>query len=133
MATKIRLKRFGGKHDPHFRIVVADSRKQRDGRAVEELGYYSPAGNPPALEVNVERAAYWLEIGAQPTDTVRSLLAKAGVLEGPAGESVEQAADVAEAPSEVEVDEEAAVSEAEEAAADVEETSEEAPETGDTQ
>jgi len=133
LATKIRLKRFGGKHDPHFRIVVADSRKQRDGRAVEELGYYCPAGDPPALEINAERAAYWLEIGAQPTDTVRSLLVKAGVLEDPAGESVEQAADVAEAASEVEVDEEAAVGDAEEAAADVEETSEEAPETGDTQ
>lgn len=92
LATKIRLKRFGGKHDPHYRIVVADARKQRDGRAIEELGYYSPAGNPPALEVNAERALHWLEVGAQPSDTVRSLLRRAGVVAEPeAGEDPEEA------------------------------------------
>lgn len=91
MATRIRLKRFGGKNDPHYRIVVADARKQRDGRAIEELGYYSPAGNPPALEVNAERALHWLEIGAQPSDTVRSLFRR------PGAEDAEEAAVEAEA------------------------------------
>ena len=97
MATRIRLKRFGGKNDPHYRIVVADARKQRDGRAIEELGYYSPAGNPPALEVNAERALHWLEIGAQPSDTVRSLFRQAGVITEPGAEDAEEAAVEAEA------------------------------------
>ncbi len=92
MATKIRLKRFGGKRDPHYRIVIADSRKQRDGRAVEELGYYSPVGNPPVLQVNAERALHWLGVGAQPTDTVRALLVRAGVIAGAAEEEVQEAA-----------------------------------------
>ncbi|MGD9495620.1 MAG: 30S ribosomal protein S16 [Armatimonadota bacterium] len=81
MATRIRLKRLGGRHDPHYRIVVADARKQRDGRAIEELGYYSPAGSSAALEINAERARHWLERGAQPSETVRSLLRRAGVTE----------------------------------------------------
>ena len=97
MATRIRLKRFGGKHDPHYRIVVADARKQRDGRAIEELGYYSPAGNPPALEVNAERALHWLELGAQPSDTVRSLLRRAGVVTEPGEEDPAEASVEAEA------------------------------------
>ncbi len=96
MATKIRLKRFGGRHDPHYRIVVADSRKQRDGRAIEELGYYSTAGSAPQLEVNAERVEYWLGVGAIPTDTVKSLLTRAGVVEGPDCESAETASDEAE-------------------------------------
>jgi len=98
LATRIRLKRFGAKNDPHYRIVVADSRRQRDGRAIEELGYYSPAGNPPALEVNAERARYWLGVGAQPSDTVRSLLRKAGVVTEPdTQEDTEKASVEAEA------------------------------------
>ncbi|NLO07492.1 MAG: 30S ribosomal protein S16 [candidate division WS1 bacterium] len=101
MATKIRLKRFGAKHDPHFRIVVSDSRRQRDGSAIEELGFYSPAGSSPSFEVNAERARHWLDLGAQPTDTVHALLVKAGVVEGVAGQSVEADAEVApEAPAE---------------------------------
>ena len=71
MPTRIRLKRIGGKHDPHFRIVVADSRRQRDGRAIEEIGYYSPIGDPPTINVKADRALYWLGVGAQPSDTVR--------------------------------------------------------------
>ncbi|MGI5819259.1 MAG: 30S ribosomal protein S16 [Armatimonadota bacterium] len=110
MATKIRLKRFGGKHDPHFRIVVADSRKRRDGSSVEELGYYSPAGSSPRLEVNGERTLYWLGVGAQPTDTVHALLVRAGVIGG-AGEAPAEEAAPEEAgddePAEAEVAEEA--------------------------
>lgn len=112
MATKIRLKRFGGKRDPHYRIVVADSRKQRDGRAVEELGYYSPIGDPSVLEVNAERALHWLQVGAQPTDTVRSLLVRAGVIAG-TGET--DAAPVAE-PAPEEAVETGAVAETDEPA-----------------
>jgi len=80
LATKIRLKRIGSKHNPHFRIVVADSRTQRDGRTVEELGHYSPSSDPPDITVNAERALHWLHVGAQPTDTVRSLLKQTGVM-----------------------------------------------------
>jgi len=71
---------MGGKHDPHFRIVIADSRKQRDGKAVEELGYYNPSDDPPIIKVDAERALHWLQVGAQPSDTVRSLLKKTGVM-----------------------------------------------------
>lgn len=81
MATRIRLKRLGAKHDPHYRIVVADSRRQRDSSAIEELGYYTPGGGQKDFKINVERARYWLSVGAQPTDTVRSLLCKAGVID----------------------------------------------------
>jgi len=80
LATKIRLKRLGGKHDPHFRIVVVDGRNRRDGKAIEELGHYNPTRNPVLLEVNRERALYWLGVGAQPSETVRSLLRQQGVL-----------------------------------------------------
>jgi len=80
LPTRIRLKRLGGKHDPHFRIVIADSRKQRDGRAIEEIGYYCPTTDPPTINVKAERALYWLGVGAQPSDTVRSLLKKTGVM-----------------------------------------------------
>ena len=97
MATKIRLKRFGGRHDPHFRIVVSDSRRQRDGRAIEELGHYSTAGSSQRLEVNAERAQYWLGVGAIPTETVKALLVRAGVIDGPDYHRDEAEADEAEA------------------------------------
>ncbi len=126
MATRIRLKRFGGRHDPHYRIVVADSRKQRDGRAIEELGYYSPVGNPPVLEVNGERALHWLSVGAQPSDTVRSLLRRAGVITesvGEAPEEIQAAPEAAEAETEIGAEDVEAVEDAEEAeAAAAEET-----------
>ena len=79
MATKIRLKRMGAKKKPFYRIVVADSRAPRDGRFIEEIGYYNPNVEPAQIEVNVEAAQKWLNTGAQPSDTVRSLLKKAGV------------------------------------------------------
>jgi len=126
LATRIRLKRFGGRHDPHYRIVVADSRKQRDGRAIEELGYYSPVGNPPVLEVNGERALHWLSVGAQPSDTVRSLLRRAGVITesvGEAPEEIQAAPEAAEAETEIGAEDVEAVEDAEEAeAAAAEET-----------
>ena len=78
--VKIRLRRMGGKKDAYYRIVVADSRMPRDGRCVEEIGSYDPTVNPAMIQVNVEKAQQWIKNGAQPTDTVRGLLKKAGVL-----------------------------------------------------
>ena len=79
MATKIRLKRMGAKKKPFYRIVVADSRAPRDGRFIEEIGSYNPNVTPAEVRVDVEKAQKWLNTGAQPSDTVRSLLKKAGV------------------------------------------------------
>lgn len=79
MATKIRLKRMGSKKDPFYRLVVADSRSPRDGRFIEEIGYYNPAKSPEEIKVDEERALYWLKTGAKPSDTVKALLRKAGV------------------------------------------------------
>ena len=78
--VKIRLRRMGAKKAPFYRIVVADSRYPRDGRFIEEIGIYNPVANPAELNVDVERAQAWIKTGAQPTDTVRSLLKKAGAL-----------------------------------------------------
>ena len=75
--VKIRLKRMGMKKEPFYRIVVADSRTPRDGRFIEEIGYYNPVSNPVELKIDEERAKYWLSVGAQPTETTRSLLNKA--------------------------------------------------------
>ena len=80
MAVKIRLRRMGAKKAPFYRIVVADSRFPRDGRFIEELGTYNPLKEPAEIKVDAERAQAWIKDGAQPTDTVRSLLKKAGVL-----------------------------------------------------
>ena len=77
---KIRLRRMGAKKAPFYRIIVADSRAPRDGAFLEELGYYNPLTDPVELKVDNERAAHWLSNGAQPTDTVRALLKKNGVL-----------------------------------------------------
>lgn len=80
MATRIRLRRVGRKGQAYFRIVVADSRSPRDGRFVATIGRYNPRTDPAAIDVNKEQALAWLAKGARPTDTVRSLLKKAGVL-----------------------------------------------------
>lgn len=82
MAVKIRLKRMGMKKMPFYRIVVADSRSPRDGRFIEEIGYYDPLKNPAEIKVDNEAAKKWLSNGAQPTDTVRILLKKSGAIEG---------------------------------------------------
>lgn len=78
--VKIRLRRLGAKKAPFYRIVVADSRYPRDGRFIEEIGTYNPLNNPATIDVNGERAQDWIKKGAQPTDTVRGILKKAGVL-----------------------------------------------------
>ena len=78
--VKIRMKRMGMKKEPFYRIVVIDSRSARDGRAIEELGYYNPITEPSELKIDGERAKYWLGVGAQPSDTVRGLLKKSGVI-----------------------------------------------------
>ena len=80
MATRIRLRRTGKKKQVFYRIVVADSRSPRDGRFIEILGNYNPKGNPPQIEIDEGRTLYWLKNGAMPTDTVRSLLSKKGIL-----------------------------------------------------
>jgi small subunit ribosomal protein S16 len=78
--VKIRLRRVGRKNAPFYRILVADSQSPRDGKFIEIIGQYAPRKSEGSLEVNEERANYWLGVGAQPTDTVRSLLRRAGIL-----------------------------------------------------
>jgi len=80
MAVKIRLRRMGAKKAPFYRIVVADSRYPRDGRFIEELGYYDPTKEPSVVKVDAEKAKKWIANGAQPTDTVKVILKKNGVL-----------------------------------------------------
>ena len=80
MAVKIRLRRMGAKKSPFYRIVVADSRFPRDGRFIEEIGYYNPVTEPADIKIDAEKAKKWISNGAQPTDTVRSILKKNGVL-----------------------------------------------------
>ena len=76
--VKIRLRRMGAKKRPFYRIVVADARSPRDGRFIEEVGYYNPIG---AKEINEERAKHWIEVGAQPTDVVKTLFKKNGIIQ----------------------------------------------------
>jgi small subunit ribosomal protein S16 len=78
--VKIRLRRMGAKKNPYYRIVVADSLSPRDGRCIEEIGSYDPLAEPIILKVDNERAQYWIKNGAQPTDTVKALLKKAGAV-----------------------------------------------------
>lgn len=78
MAVRIRLKRVGAKNAPAYRVVVADSRSPRDGRFVEEVGYYDPTKKADTFKLDLERIKYWLGKGAQPTETVASLIEKAG-------------------------------------------------------
>ena len=80
MAVKIRLRRMGAKKPPFYIIVVADSRYPRDGRFIEELGYYDPTKEPSVLKVDDEKAKSWIANGAQPTDTVKALLKKNGTI-----------------------------------------------------
>ena len=80
MAVKIRLRRMGAKKAPFYRIVVADSRYPRDGRFIEEIGTYNPTTTPSEVKVDAEKAKQWIANGAQPTDTVKAILKKEGVL-----------------------------------------------------
>ena len=81
MAVKIRLRRMGAKKAPFYRVVVADSRSPRDGRFIEEIGYYNPMTEPADIKIDGEKAKKWIANGAQPTDTVKSLLKKSGITE----------------------------------------------------
>ena len=81
MSVKIRLRRMGAKKAPFYRVVVADSRYPRDGRFIEEIGYYHPLTNPADIKIVAEKAKAWLEKGALPTETAKSVLKKAGVTE----------------------------------------------------
>ncbi len=80
MAVRIRLKRLGAKKAPFYRIVVADSRTPRNGKSIAEIGYYDPTKEPIELKVDADAAKKWLETGAQPSDTAKALLKKAGVI-----------------------------------------------------
>ena len=82
MSVKIRLKRMGMKKKPFYRVVVADIRSPRDGRFIEEIGYYDPMTEPATIKIDADAAKKWLGNGAQPTDTARALLKKSGVIEG---------------------------------------------------
>ncbi len=79
MAVKIRLRRMGAKKAPFYRVVVADARYPRDGRFIEEIGYYDPTKDPSVIKIDNEKAAQWIKNGAQPTDTVKKLLKISGV------------------------------------------------------
>lgn len=80
MAVRIRLKRLGTKKKPHQRIVVCDIRRARDGKTIEELGYYDPSRKPAFISIDKERARFWLSKGATPTETIKSLFKKQGVI-----------------------------------------------------
>ena len=80
MAVKMRLRRIGAKKAPFYRVIVADSRSPRDGRFIEEIGYYNPLTDPVEIKIDAERAREWIKTGAQPTETVRALLKKVDVL-----------------------------------------------------
>ncbi|MBU5488654.1 30S ribosomal protein S16 [Clostridium sp. MSJ-8] len=79
MAVKIRLRRMGAKKAPFYRIIVADSRSPRDGRFIDEVGYYNPVAQPKEIKINEEKATKWLQNGAQPTDVVKRLFEEAGL------------------------------------------------------
>lgn len=81
MAVKIRLRRMGAKKAPFYRVVVADSRSPRDGKFIEEIGFYNPIAEPANVKIDADKAKEWIAKGAQPSDTVRSLLKKAGIIE----------------------------------------------------
>ena len=80
MAVKIRLRRMGAKKAPFYRVIVADERSPRDGKFIDEIGYYNPLTNPAEVKIDAEKAQKWIENGAQPTETVKSLLTKAGIV-----------------------------------------------------
>ena len=80
MAVRIRLKRFGTKKKPHRRIVVCDIRRARDGKTIEEIGYYDPSKKPTFISIDKERAQFWLSKGATPTEIIKSLFKKHGVI-----------------------------------------------------
>jgi len=109
--VRIRLRRVGAKKQPSYRVVVADQRTSRDGRFIEDLGHYNPRTDPPTVEIDEERAKYWLSVGARPSKAVSRMLEKMGLLGGKtAGEEAEepetQATEVSEEEAEIEAAEE---------------------------
>jgi small subunit ribosomal protein S16 len=124
--VRIRLRRMGKRHQPSYRVVVADSESPRDGRFIENIGFYNPRNEPPTIEIDAERARYWLSVGAQPSDPAARLLRKIGVL---GGEAPAEAAAEEAAVEEVAAPEESAVEEAAPAEAEVEEPATEAVQT----
>ncbi|MDE5563793.1 MAG: 30S ribosomal protein S16 [Oscillospiraceae bacterium] len=80
MAVKIRLRRMGAKKAPFYRVIVADARSPRDGRFIDEIGYYDPTKEPSVVNVDADKAKAWIAKGAQPTDTVKNILKKEGIL-----------------------------------------------------
>jgi small subunit ribosomal protein S16 len=136
MAVKIRLRRMGAKKKPFYRVVVADSRSPRDGRFIEELGWYDPLKDPAELNIDANAARKWLDNGARPTDTAKAILKKAGVYDAPviedreetSGDDAALAAEAVEAPAEeAGAVEDAPADEAEEAPAEEAGDAEEAP------
>ncbi|HHV21734.1 MAG TPA: 30S ribosomal protein S16 [Propionibacterium sp.] len=104
MAVKIRLKRMGAIRSPHYRIVVMDSRKKRDGRAIEEIGLYHPKNDPSFIQVDSERAQYWLSVGAQPTEAVVAIFKRSGDWQKFSGEDTPAGIDPqAEKPNKTEI------------------------------
>ena len=81
MAVKMRLRRIGAKKAPFYRVIVADSRSPRDGRFIEEIGYYTPLTAPAEIKIDAEKAKKWIANGAQPTETVKALLKKSGIVD----------------------------------------------------
>ncbi len=81
MAVKIRLRRMGMKKAPFYRVVVADERSPRDGRCIEEIGYFNPLTEPETIQIDAEKATKWIKNGAQPTDTVKALLKKSNIID----------------------------------------------------
>ena len=104
MAVRIRLRRIGKKKQPQYRLVAAESAGPRDGRFLEVIGHYNPRVNPSAISVNEERALWWLQQGAQPSDTAKSILVKTGVWEKFSGEAPAPARQPAPAPAAEESD-----------------------------
>jgi small subunit ribosomal protein S16 len=80
MAVKIRLKRIGAKKNPYYRVVVADSRSPRDGKFIEEIGTYDPMAEPAVVKIDADKVSTWLKNGAQPTETVKSLRVRSGII-----------------------------------------------------
>jgi small subunit ribosomal protein S16 len=128
---KLRLRRMGAKKQPSYRIVAAESTKPRDGRFIEIVGHYDPKTDPYTLRVDEERAKYWLDNGAQPTETVRALLVKSGVLpgyQGPAAPPATEKSKPSKKAAKAEVTEEPEAETEPEPAEEAEETADEAAE-----
>jgi len=137
--VKIRLRRMGAKKQPYYRLVVQDSRSPRDGKFIEIIGNYNPRTDPPTLEVEAERALYWLGVGAQPSEAVRRMFDKLGLLSQvsaarqgqPVGQTADQAASAVTFPVTLEPDDLPTVEEDEELELDMFEGAEEAEEAED--